>query len=283
MRHLHNKLLILLLTIPSLTWALPSDRNEPIQIEADHAQLDDEQGITQYKGDAILTQGTLKIRGDIITFYYDDDKELIKTVAQGKLAKYQQIQKPGEKPVRAQAYTMEYHAQGQKIYLMGKGHVWQNGNEFSGNRIEYDIAKNIVNASGGTKSSDTSTKPKKGERIHIIIQPPGGKKKSKSSVKKEPKAAVTIKPEEVIEPEAINSEAVANKTVEAEVVYPTATTTTNLHIRTGPGTTYNKLGIFNIGDELIILTEQKEWLQVRGVINDQAVIGWVFRRYTRTN
>jgi len=264
MRQQYNNLFItLFLLLPSLAWSLPSDREKPIDIEADHAQLDDEKGITQYKGTAILTQGSLRIEGDTITFYYDDNKQLTKAIAQGKLAKYQQIQKAGEKPIRAQAYTMEYHAQSQKIYLIGKGHVWQNGDEFSGDRIEYDIAKNIVNAR--SKPVKEGTTPRKGERIHIIIQPPGSKKKTTSAAKKvAPLTKVT--PSTAAEKEKSDA-------------YPTATNTTNLNVRTGPGTQYNKLGIFRMNTDLIILTEQKDWVQVRGLVDDQVIIGWVSRRY----
>ena len=263
MRQLHNKLFItLLILLPSLALALPSDREKPIDIEADHAQLDDEKGVTQYKGTAILTQGTLKIEGDTITFYYDDNKQLTKAVAQGQFAKYQQVQKPGEKPIRAQALQMEYHAQSQKIYLLGKGHVWQNGDEFSGDHIEYDITRNIVNAR--SKPVKEGTKPRKGERIHIIIQPPGSKKK--------PKAAA-------VKPEPVSALKPSDATVIKDDSYPTAITTTNLNVRTGPGTQYNKLGILKTRDDVIVLTEQKDWVQVRGVIDGQVVIGWVSRRY----
>ena len=264
MRQLHNKLLITLLLLPSLAFALPSDREKPIDIEADHAQLDDEKGVTQYKGTAILTQGTLRIEGDTITFYYDENKQLTKAVAQGQFAKYQQVQKPGEKPIRASALQMEYHAQSQKIYLLGKGHVWQNGDEFSGDRIEYDITKNIVNAS--SKPVKEGTTPRKGERIHIIIQPPGSKKKSKPTATK---------------PEPVSILTPSVPAAEQDDSYPTAVTTTNLNVRTGPGTQYNKLGAFKARDELLILTEQQKWLQVRGVIDDQVVIGWVARRYVQ--
>ncbi|MDC9724551.1 MAG: lipopolysaccharide transport periplasmic protein LptA [Gammaproteobacteria bacterium] len=269
MRQQYSKLFItFLMLLPALALALPSDREKPIDIEADHAQLDDEKGVTQYKGTAILTQGSLRIEGDTITFYYDDDKQLTKAVAQGEFATYQQIQKPGEQPIKARALQMEYHAKSQKIYLLGKGHVWQQGDEFSGDHIEYDITKNIVNAR--SKPSKPGVKPRKGERIHIIIQPPGSKKKSKPVVTK---AATAPKAEPITTPTATKSDA-----------YPTAITTTNLHVRTGPGTQYNKLGIFKLNAELIILTEQKDWLQVRGMIDDQVVIGWVSRRYIqRTN
>ena len=264
MPRLVSKLLfILLISLPFYTWALPSDRDQPIEIEADHAQLDDQQGITQYKGKAILTQGTLRIEGDIITFYYDNNKQIVKMIAQGKRASYQQIQKPGEAPIRAKAYQMEYYAGSQKIYLIGKGHVWQNGSEFSGERIEYDIEKNIVNVSGRANQSE---QPKKGERIHIIIQPPGRTKKPTTTI---------VKPKPVPKPNASNSTEPAEK----DDSYPTAMTITNLNIRTGPGTQYNKLGVIYNGTSLFVLTEQKDWVQIRTVINDQPVIGWVNRRY----
>jgi len=263
MHQQYSKLFItLLMLLPTFAFALPSDREQAIDIEADHAQLDDEKGVTQYKGKAILTQGSLRIEGDTITFYYDNDKQLTKVVTQGNPATYQQVQKLGEQPIKARALQMEYHAKAQKIYLIRKGYVWQNGDEFSGDRIEYDITKNIVNAR--SKPVAAGTKPVKGERVHIIIQPPGSKKKTKptaAKTKSAPKKAATQ-----------TSKAKSSG-------YPTAITTTNLNVRTGPGTQYNKLGIFTVNTDLIVLTEQKDWLQVRGLIDGQVVIGWVSRRY----
>ncbi len=266
MRHLQIKFFLALLAlVPAAAFALPSDREQPINIEADHAQLDDKEGVTQYKGNAILTQGTLKITGDIITFYYDADKQITKAVAQGNLATYKQIQKPGEEPVRARALQMEYYAKSQKIYLLGKGHVWQAGDEFSGNKIEYDIEKNIVNANSAPITVGNETQ--KAERIHIIIQPPGSKNKTPAKPKK-------VEPEPLTLPTA-QPETVSKK----DSGYPTGTTISRLNIRTGPGTKYDIIGTFNANDEVAILTEQREWIQVRGVIGEQAIIGWVNRRY----
>ena len=274
MRQQYRKLLLtLFLLVPALTWALPSDREKPIEIEADHAQLDDEKGVTQYKGKAILTQGTLRIEGDIITFYYDDNNQLEKAIAQGKFATYQQVQKQGEAPVKARALQMEYHARAQKIFLIGKGHVQKEGDIFSGDHIEYDINRNIVNASSKPGKSGSSTGGN--ERIHIIIQPPGAKKKSAPTP-----APVAPKLESQVESAPVESEETAANTEKASTdAYPTATTLTNLNIRTGPGTQYSVINTFNTGDFLYLLTEQKDWVQVRGEINGQAIIGWVSRRY----
>ena len=274
MMHLPStKLLLLCLSlIPALAFALPSDREQPINIEADHAQLDDEQGVTQYKGNAILTQGTLRITGDIITFYFDEDQQIKKAVATGNLATYKQVQKPGEEPIRARALQMEYHAKSQKIYLIGKGHVWHQGDEFSGNQIEYDIARNIVHANSAPVQ--VGDKIQEGGRVHIIIQPPGSKK-NKKPAKTEPK---TVTPKPATTPEVKSTV----PTKEAEK-YLTAHTTTHLNLRTGPSTEYEKLGVFTPHSEVIILTQQKEWVQIKGNIKTKAVIGWVSRRYLDIN
>jgi lipopolysaccharide export system protein LptA len=256
--------------MPGLAWALPSDREKPINIEADHAQLDDREGVTQYKGDAILTQGTLRIEGDIITFFYDENKQLTKAVATGKLARYQQVHKPGEKPVRAKALKMEYYADRQKIYLTGDGHVWQNGDEFTGNYIEYDIARNMVNANSKPVTVD-GEKQKKG-RVHIIIQPQSSRTSSGSSDK-------AAEPQPAPAPAAESKPADKTSTAPKPESYPTAITTSRLNVRTGPGTKYQKLGTFNQETKVVVLTRQPNWAQVHGEINGEAVIGWVNSRY----
>ncbi len=264
MHRLLIKLIIpLLVALPISVRALPQDRTQPIEIEADHAQLDDKAGITQYKGRAILTQGTLRIEGDIITFYYDDNKQLTKAVAQGHPAKYQQIQKAGEPPVKATALQMEYYARQQKVYLLGKGHVWQNGNTFSGERIEYDIAKDIVYAGG--KKTDQGKKSNKKERIHVIIQPPGQTTAPNTSGSPAP----TAPPVRTTVPSEHGDR------------YPVATVLTHLNLRSGPGTQYQKLGTFQPGDSVSVLTKQNNWLQVKGTINGQPIIGWVYRQHIR--
>lgn len=266
-------LLAIAILMPSLALALPSDREKPISIEADHAQLDDREGVTQYKGDAILTQGTLRITGDIITFFYDENKQLTKAVAEGKRATYEQVHQPGEKPVRAKALKMEYYADRQKIYLIGDGYVWQGGDEFTGNYIEYDIARNVVSANSKPVTVDGETQ-KKG-RVHIIIQPENTRKPAKSEDKPAPA------PEQAAPPAESESGDVKQQDKQAAEpkAYPTAMTTSRLNVRTGPGTQYQKLGTFDQSLEVIVLTRQTNWAQVRGMVNGEVVIGWVNSRY----
>jgi lipopolysaccharide export system protein LptA len=267
--------------LPAISWALPSDREKPINIEADHAQMDDQEGVTQYKGDAILTQGTLKITGDIITFHYDENKQLTKAVSVGKLATYEQVHKPGEQPVKAKAIRMEYFADKQKIYLIGEGHVWQNGDEFIGNRIEYDIAKNVVSANSAPVNVGGETHDS--GRIHMIIQPMTQQKKDKPSKAKPkkveaPDAAVNApKPKAQPQSEAATPttpKPAAEASLPAKE-YPEVITTSRLNVRTGPGTAYQRLGTLDQNLRVIVLTRQQGWAQIRGMLNGETVIGWV--------
>ncbi len=272
MLHRSSKLLFSLVAfLPTVTSALPSDSNKPISIEADHAQLDDSTGITQYKGNAVLTQGTLRIDGDIITFHYNDQKQLTKIVAQGELAKYQQVQNLGEAPIYARAQQMEYHAAAEKIYFLGRGQIRQATDEFNGSRIEYDIKRNIVNAYAKL-AAIRNNKEEAEEQVHIIIDSNAQRKKSipKKRLAK-PKQKKLTNPSRVIQ--SLNE---SNNENNAEnTFYPIAYTLAKLHIRSGPGEQYQKLATFENNHDLVVLTQQNEWVQVRGKSNEQVVIGWV--------
>ena len=276
MLHRNSKFLFSLIALlPTITSALPSDSSKPINIEADHAQLDDSSGITQYKGNAVLTQGTLRIDGDIITFHYNDQKQLTKIVAQGELAKYQQLQNLGEEPVNARAQQMEYHAAAEKIYLLGRGQIRQAADEFNGNRIEYDIKRNIVNAYA--KSVPIGNKKDKAmEQVHIIIDSNAQRENSKPKKKlAKLKQRKITSPTRVIQSLNENS----NENNAENTFYPIAHTLAKLNIRSGPGEQYQKLATFENNRDLVVLTQQNEWVQVRGESNEQVVIGWVHSNF----
>lgn len=258
--HLPQTSLLLFLLMSSSAFALPSDRDEPINIEADHAQMDDAAGVAQYKGDAILTQGTLRIEGDIITFYYNANKELIKTVAEGELATYEQVHDEGKEPVKARALLMEYYAKDQKIFLIGQGYIWQSGDEFKGNQIEYDIARNTVMAN--SRPVEIAGQQQTSGRVHVTIQPPGQQRQQAA-------------------PPAVQAPLTAAPEQTSDQQYPTGMIDARLNVRTGPGVQYDRLNTFHSNTEVIVLTRQNEWMQVKGLIDDKPVIGWVNQRYVR--
>ncbi len=149
--------------LPLSAQALPSDRDKPIRIQANKANLDDRQGIAIYTGNVILTQGTIELRGDRITIYRDNAGTIKKLVAVGKPARYQEKTDPAKGVLHAYGLTIEYLAQQEKVHLIKQAKVNQDGNVFTGDRIDYDLKTDLVNARA-TDNNDSG-------RVEMLIQP----------------------------------------------------------------------------------------------------------------
>lgn len=162
----------ILLCLPMSLLALSSDRDQPINLEADSADIDDLKGISIYTGNVILTQGTMVIKSSKLTLYNDKNKELEKAIAVGtdkKLATFKQRPEGKDKDFRARSKTMIYYLNKDKIHLLKNAYVWQAGDTFSGDKIIYDtknetvLASSIKNKNGKPVAS--------GGRVKVTIQP----------------------------------------------------------------------------------------------------------------
>ncbi|HLT04885.1 MAG TPA: lipopolysaccharide transport periplasmic protein LptA [Pseudomonas sp.] len=148
-------------------WALPSDRDQPIHVQADSAELDDRQGRAVYRGDVIITQGTLKITGNTVTVTRNASGDIDTFTAQGRPAYYEQQPEIGESMVHAYGRTIEYFANNERIVLTDQAKVVRDGNTFEGERIVYDTRTQVVNA--GRAESGTVSTPR--PRVDMVIQP----------------------------------------------------------------------------------------------------------------
>ncbi|QLF92403.1 lipopolysaccharide transport periplasmic protein LptA [Pseudomonas sp. ABC1] len=148
-------------------WALPEDSEQPIHVQADTAELDDKQGVAVYRGDVVITQGTLKITGDTVTITQTPSGEIDVFTSVGKPAYYEQ--KPAiDKPiVKAYGLTIQYFSSSERIVLIDQAKVVQEGNTFEGEKIVYDTKRQIVNAGRANDTQITSPRP----RIDMVIQP----------------------------------------------------------------------------------------------------------------
>lgn len=148
-------------------WALPSDREQPIRVQADSAELDDGKGVAVYRGGVVITQGSLKITGDTVTITQDRNGDIDVFTAVGKPAYYEQ-QPAADKPVvKAYGLTVQYFAASERIVLIDQAKVVQAGNTFEGEKIVYDTRRQIVNAGRATGSNISAPRP----RIDMVIQP----------------------------------------------------------------------------------------------------------------
>jgi lipopolysaccharide export system protein LptA len=175
---------LLLLFLPALACGFATDRDQPITIDADRATLKDKEGISIYQGNVYLTQGSLKLHGDILTVYTKDG-HVDRAVLTGNPAT--SVQRPDGQDVdqHAEARRMEYQAGAGLMILTGAARVWQNdGKELRSEKIIYDITRNTANA------GDSSG----GNRVHITLQPkPREAKAPESAPAKNPPPPATVK------------------------------------------------------------------------------------------
>ncbi|GAC1036292.1 lipopolysaccharide transport periplasmic protein LptA [Pseudomonas oryzihabitans] len=148
-------------------WALPTDRTQPIRVQADSAELDDKQGVAVYRGDVVITQGSMKITGNTVTLTQDNQGNIKVATSVGKPAYYEQKPSADKDLVKAYALTIQYFAQENRIILIDQAKVIQQGNTFEGEKIVYDTQRQIVNAGRANGSKVTTPRP----RIDMVIQP----------------------------------------------------------------------------------------------------------------
>ena len=155
-------LMIGLLMFGQSSWALESDRDQPIHIKADRITVNEKQGVSFYQGNVKFTQGSLRVTGDEVTVFLQGDV-LSKVIVIGNPATLKQLPDHRQEPVNSKARRMEYDAKKEVVYLIDNAEVQQGPNSFSGNYIEYDTRNSVVSARKG--ETDDS-------RVHVIITPP---------------------------------------------------------------------------------------------------------------
>lgn len=140
-----------------------ADTDQPIEISADSAMREEPSGKTTYKGDVVLTQGSLEIRADSLIFSFDSDNTTLIT-AKGNPATLKQQPENADTPVDASASTIEYHEKSERVRLVGNAKILQDGAVIEGNTIEYLVGTQRVMAAG----SPTTGAP---QRVKVTIPP----------------------------------------------------------------------------------------------------------------
>lgn len=153
--------LLLCLLASGRVLALAEDRDQPISLKADRLEINQKSGVGSYEGNVELQQGSLRITAARILVRRKGN-ELTLIEADGTPVKITQRPAPGREETRAEARRIVYDLKQGTLRLTGQAHIWQNGNEFSGETIIYDNLRGMVRASGDEQ---------KKERVEVILQP----------------------------------------------------------------------------------------------------------------
>ena len=144
----------------TVAFALPSDRNQPISLEADRATFNEKTGVTTYTGNVVIEQGTLKINAQSIVANLTSNNQIKVVTAQGSPAKFQQQIDAKSGLARGEGRKIIYNAETGIITLSGSAFLSQNGATFRGENLTYSMNKGDIEASGGNNG-----------RIQIVIPP----------------------------------------------------------------------------------------------------------------
>ena len=151
------KVIILIgIMFTSVTYALPGDSEQPIEIEAESVMVDETSGFNEFIGNAEVRQGSLLMTAEIIQVQTNIDG-VESMLAKGTIkdpAKYIQDQEDQHRFIEATATLITYDVNKGLIFLEGNAHLIQGFDSYSGEKLYYDIDNDKVTVTGsedGTK------------------------------------------------------------------------------------------------------------------------------------
>lgn len=154
-------------------WALDSDRDQPMHLEADSVTIDDQQKISRYSGSVQMRQGSVRATADEITVHSNDEGPQ-RIILVGAPATFRQRPEGKEQDAYGRATRIEHDTEREVTVFIGEARFWQGQEEFAGERIEYDASRDRVRAQGSADGTG---------RVRIVIQP---KSKSDAGVPTNP-------------------------------------------------------------------------------------------------
>lgn len=147
---------------PAPCLALSSDREQPIHIEADRFEADDVKHVGIYRGNVRYSQGTTRLEADTVVIHYDAERNFTRLQAEGQPARFSQRLDGKSEDMRGEALRIEYTVEPERLVLRQQAHVWNEGDEFAGELITYDIAVDRIVARRGEADEG---------RVQVVIQP----------------------------------------------------------------------------------------------------------------
>lgn len=148
-------------------WAEESDRDQPIELEADTVTVNDAKKISIYTGNVILNQGTLQIKADKMIVREDQDGFQHSTCT-GNPTTFKQKRTGKNEWMQGSGQRIEYNARMDKVQLYTNAWVKRGEDIVTGDYISYDANAEYAEVIGGTKANPNGTA---GSRVKATIQP----------------------------------------------------------------------------------------------------------------
>ena len=151
---------------------LATDKDQPIEVEADEAELDDMNDVSIYRGNVVVRQGSIHMTGEVMTVYSKGGDELDYLIIEGNPATYRQLPDNSSVYDQAKARRMEYHETKNLVILIRDAWVKQDTSTLVGERIEYNTELSRVKAWGSADGEDATEAPaaEPKSRVKLILK-----------------------------------------------------------------------------------------------------------------
>jgi lipopolysaccharide export system protein LptA len=151
---------LLWLLLPGQLWALATDREQPIEIEADELEVRELERVSIYLGNVVLVQGSLEINADRLVIHFNEANELTLMEMTGNPATLRQLD-DNQQELWGEAMRIDYTQSKSLLELRDSALIKQAGDVVESELIRINTETSSLQA-GGTDSD---------ERVKMLIQP----------------------------------------------------------------------------------------------------------------
>lgn len=144
--------LALIICSPAL--ALKSDREQPMELEADEIGIDQKSGGRTFDGNVVAQQGSMRLEADKL-LVETEGNQLSKATARGHPAVFRQRPDGKEQDVVGKALQLEFDQVQDNVTLHRQANLIHGGDSITGDTIIYNMSTEKMKVRGG----DTQARP----------------------------------------------------------------------------------------------------------------------------
>ena len=131
----------------------------PLELEADEVKFDTKEGKSVYSGNVVITQGNLRLTGDVVEVF-SQDGEISRVFSRAQPTTLRINKDKNGESLFAEAQTIEYRVKEKRITLRGQVRVDSERRSLRGHAVTYLLESGEMFAEGGERG-----------RVRLIVDP----------------------------------------------------------------------------------------------------------------